>query len=45
METTVFLKPRFVIAALPGTGELRVQVNAERPASSAVAAPVKPRPH
>ncbi|MCU0695709.1 MAG: hypothetical protein MUC96_04150 [Myxococcaceae bacterium] len=33
METTTFLKPKFAISALPGTGELLVQVkaNAEKP--------------
>jgi hypothetical protein len=33
VETTTFLKPKFAISALPGTGELQVQVkaNAEKP--------------
>jgi hypothetical protein len=33
METTTFMKPKFAISALPGTGELHVQVkaNADQP--------------
>jgi hypothetical protein len=33
VETTTFLKPKFAISTLPGTGELQVQVkaNAEKP--------------
>lgn len=35
--TTTFIKPKFVISALPGTGELQVQVkaSAEKPAPRA----------
>lgn len=38
METTTFIKPKFVISALPGTGELRVQVKAstEKPSPRVV---------
>ncbi len=34
METTTFIKPRFAIGALPGTGVMLVQVRAaaEKPA-------------
>ncbi len=34
METTTFIKPRFAIGALPGTGVMLVQVKAaaEKPA-------------
>lgn len=28
METTTFMKPKFVISALPGTGVMQVQVKA-----------------
>ncbi|MBL8918292.1 MAG: hypothetical protein JNJ54_05490 [Myxococcaceae bacterium] len=42
METTTFIKPKFVIAALPGTGELQVQVKAsvEKPAPRVLQVPV-----
>ncbi len=38
METTTFMKPKFVISALPGTGVMQVQVKAscEKPAPRTV---------
>lgn len=41
METTTFIKPKFVISALPGTGELLVQVKAacEKPAPRVLQVP------
>ncbi len=38
METTTFIKPRFAIGALPGTGVMLVQVKAatEKPATRVV---------
>ncbi len=41
METTTFIKPKFAIAAMPGTGELSVSVKAavEKPAPGTVQRP------
>lgn len=45
METTTFIKPRFAISALPGTGELRVEVKAaEKPAPRVLQAAAVPTP-
>lgn len=41
METTTFIKPKFAISALPGTGELAVLVKAavEKPAPRVLQTP------
>lgn len=38
METTTFMKPKFVISAMPGTGVMQVQVKAacEKPSPRTV---------
>ena len=42
METTTFIKPKFAISAVPGTGTLLVQVKAatEKPAPRVLQVPV-----
>lgn len=45
METTTFIKPRFAISALPGTGVLQVEVKAaDKPTPRTLQAPAVPAP-